>query len=292
MPRRPRLHVPGGFYHVTMRGNHRQDIFFSDEHRDWLEQIVAEVIERFAARVHAYCWMTNHIHLLIQISELPLGAIMMRIASRYARRVQGRFQTTGHLFEKRHDAQLVDADEYLLTLLRYIHQNPVRAGIVNSVRDYRWSSHSAYLGTVSKPWVTTDFALAMFGAERNCALAAFVRFVEARVIDNRSPLDELNPDDPRILGDDRFAARVLQSAWRPKSRKTLDEVVIAVCTQFAVTQEQLQARGANRRFAQARACIASRCIDERITSLAEVARRFGRDESTLRESIERYRSKR
>jgi chromosomal replication initiation ATPase DnaA len=80
-------------------------------------------------------------------------------------------------------------------------------------------------------------------------------------------------------------------AWRPKSRKTLDEVVMDVCAQFAVTEEQLQARSANRRFAQARACIANRCIDGRIASLAEVARRFRRDESTLRESAERYRSK-
>lgn len=292
MPRQPRLHVPGGFYHVTMRGNHRQDIFFSDEHRDWLELIVAEVIERFTARVHAYCWMTNHIHLLFQVGDLPLGPIMMRIASRYARKVQGRFHTTGHLFERRHDARLVDADEYLLTLLRYIHQNPVRAGIASSVRDYRWSSHRAYVGMASNLWLTTDFALAMFGADRQSAVHAYARFVETGPIDHRSPLEEINPDDPRILGNDRFAERALQSAWRPKSRMTLDEVISEVCSTLAVTEEQLRARSASRRFAKARACIVNQCIDGRIASVAAIARRFGRDESTLRESAERYRSRR
>jgi len=88
--RRPRLHVPGGFYHVTLRGNHRQDIFFSDEDRFRLERYVATALEQVGARTHAYCWMTNHIHLLIQVADTPLGAFMQRIGTRYARAVQAR----------------------------------------------------------------------------------------------------------------------------------------------------------------------------------------------------------
>ncbi|MES1192275.1 MAG: transposase [Steroidobacter sp.] len=85
MPRKPRIHVPGAFYHVTLRGNHSQDIFFSPNDRWMLNQIVAEVLDRFHARLHAYCWMTNHVHLLIQVGDTPLGRLMLRIASRYAR---------------------------------------------------------------------------------------------------------------------------------------------------------------------------------------------------------------
>ena len=106
--RKPRLHVPAAFYHVTLRGNHRQDIFFSPTDRSLLSRIVAEVIPHYGARLHAYCWMTNHVHLLVQVGDTPLGRIMLRIASRYARELQAQFHTTGHLFERRYHAVLVD----------------------------------------------------------------------------------------------------------------------------------------------------------------------------------------
>jgi REP element-mobilizing transposase RayT len=274
-----------------MRGNHRQDIFFTDEHRDWLEEIIAEVISRFAARVHAYCWMTNHIHLLVQIGDAPLGSIMLRVASRYARKVQARFPTTGHLFERRHDAKLVDADAYLLELLRYIHLNPVRAKMVRAAQDYRWSSHHAYLGTAHQPWMTTDFALSIFHRERDVAVSAYRRFIEEASADGPSPLTEVNANDSRILGDDHFAEKVLGTSWRPRSRQTLEDIIAEVCREFSIAVTQLESRSAQRRLARARACIAHRCVDGRIASLAEVARRFGRDESTLRESMERYYSR-
>jgi REP element-mobilizing transposase RayT len=125
MARRLRLHVPGGFYHVTLRGNHQQPIFFAATDRDLLNRIVAEAIAELRARIHAFCWMTNHVHLLVQVSDEPLGRLMHRIASKYARTVQARIATTGHLFERRYHAALVDTDRYLIAVLRYIHLNPV-----------------------------------------------------------------------------------------------------------------------------------------------------------------------
>ena len=146
MARRLRLHVPGGFYHVTLRGNHRAPIFFRSADRDLWERFLADSLERFGARLHAYCWMTNHVHMVIQVSEFPLGRIILRTASAYARTVQLRLETTGHLFERRYHAVLVDADAYLLTLLRYIHLNPVNGGLTRDPDAYRWSSHHAYTG--------------------------------------------------------------------------------------------------------------------------------------------------
>src|SRR3954447_17104786 len=140
MPRALRLHVPGAMYHVTLRGNHRQNIFFSPADRQLMSDLFAEVIERFGARVYAYCYMTNHIHALIQVSETPLGRIMLRVAGRYARQTQAKLHTTGHLFEKRYYPVLIDADEYLLELLRYVHLNPVRARMVDAADEYPWSS--------------------------------------------------------------------------------------------------------------------------------------------------------
>jgi REP element-mobilizing transposase RayT len=110
MPRKPRLHVDGGHYHVILRGNHRQSIFFNAADRLAFAELVAENIERFGMRVHAFCWMSNHVHLLMQVGAFPLARAMMRIASRFARGMQRNQQTTGHFFERRYRAILVDAD--------------------------------------------------------------------------------------------------------------------------------------------------------------------------------------
>jgi putative transposase len=291
MPRKPRLHVPGAHYHVTLRGNHRQDIFFESADRDRFEGILVPVIQRFAARVHAYCWMTNHVHVLIQVGNKPLGALIQRIASQYARQVQKRFGTTGHLFERRYHAVIVDADEYLLELVRYIHLNPVRANMVDSPDQYAWSSHHAYCGSKQISWLHTDFVLSMFHADRSRAEAAYATFIRGEVSTgptSPSPLDERNSHDRRILGSDDFLGRIHAAVWRPRSRKTLDELIEEALQQFAISRNQLTSPGRARLPAKARAWVAHQAVSLRIASLAQVAAAFCRDESTLRESVERY----
>jgi REP element-mobilizing transposase RayT len=285
--RKPRLHVPAAFYHITLRGNHRQDIFFAPDDRVMLSNIVAEVITRFGARLHAYCWMTNHIHMLVQVGETPLGRIMLRIASRYARELQARFRTTGHLFERRYHAVLVDADAYLLELLRYIHLNPVRAKMVDHAAAYPWSSFHAYLGARVEPWVTTELALSMLHPELPQALVAYQRFMAASP-SGGSPLQDLNPNDQRILGSDKFAAGLLGSAWRPRSRKSLEMLIDEACQQFAITRDALLSASRHRQLTRARAWVAHQALILRITSLARVANAFGRTESGLRQSVKLY----
>src|SRR5215207_5784129 len=112
MPRPPRIHSPGAMYHVTLRGNHRHDIFFTVGDRRLLTIIISEAIESCGAQVHAYCYMPNHIHVLFQVDSTPLSKIMLLVASQYARRVQARLETTGHFFERRYHAVLVDTDAY------------------------------------------------------------------------------------------------------------------------------------------------------------------------------------
>jgi REP element-mobilizing transposase RayT len=287
MPRPLRLHVPGAFYHVTLRGNHRQNLFFAPADRSLFNELTAEVIERFAARLHAYCLMTNHVHLLIQVGEAPLGRLMLRIAGQYARTIQRHLRTTGHLFEKRYYPVLVDADEYLLELLRYIHLNPVRAHMVSNAADYPWSGHHAYLGTRSEPWVTTDFALAMLHPHRDQATEAYARFVN-QGCGQLSPFRECNPNDPRILGSDDFAGKLLGAAWRPRSRKTLQDLFDEATERFPVTIEGLLSPGKQRHLTHARAWIAHQAVALRIASLSHVARCLQRSESALREAVLRH----
>lgn len=289
MPRKPRLHVPGGFYHVTLRGNHRQDIFFTPGDRALFGQIVSEVLERFAARVHAYCLMTNHVHLLIQVGDVPLGRIMMRVAGRYARLVQRRFRTTGHLFEQRYHCVLVDADEYLLELVRYIHLNPVRAHMVESPDDYAWSSHADYLGRRSTSWVTTSFALGILHPDPGSATGAYRRFVDHDVGRKQSsPLTDRNDNDVRVLGSDDFLGKSLTAGWRPRSRKSLDELIDEACGQFNVDREELASPSRQRRLSKVRAWVAYHATEQRIASLAQVARTFHRDASSLSDCVARH----
>jgi REP element-mobilizing transposase RayT len=128
MPRSARFHVPGGYYHVVLRGNHREVLFGTAADRQFLNDIVANAISRHRARVHAFCWMSNHLHALFQIAHSPLGGLMQSIAMRYARYRHKQLQTTGHLFERRYGARLVETDDYFLAVLRYIHLNPLPPG--------------------------------------------------------------------------------------------------------------------------------------------------------------------
>lgn len=286
--RKPRLHVPAAFYHVTLRGNHRQDIFFSLDDRVLLNDIVAEVIPHYDARLHAYCWMTNHVHMLVQVGDTPLGRIMLRIASRYARELQARFHATGHLFERRYHAVLVDADAYLLELVRYIHLNPVRARMVAKPADYPWSSHQAYLGNRDEPWVTTDVTLSLFHPDTQQARMAYHRFVHEESTQSDSPLQQVNPNDKRILGNDSFAAALLGAAWQPRSHKTLDTLMHEACEKFNTTHNALTSASRSRQLTQARAWVAHQALLLRITTLTRVAQLLGRTDSALRQSIKHH----
>ena len=177
MPRQRRIHVSGGLYHAVLRGNHRQAIFGGNDDYLCFEAIVARALERYGASLFAYCWMTNHVHLAIRVAEAPLGPVMGIVASRYARAKQRAVATTGHLFERRYRARLVDADRYLLALVRYVHLNPVRACMVAGPHDYRWSSHRAYLGASCPDWLRVETVLDRLGSSVDAARAAYRRLM-------------------------------------------------------------------------------------------------------------------
>ncbi len=284
MPRPPRIHWPGGFYHVTLRGNHRRQIFFDDGDRHLLNRIVARAIEKFDSRLHAYCWMTNHVHLLIQIGAQPLGRPMRQIAAEYARAMQSKLDVTGHFFERRYGATLVDGDAYLLELLRYIHMNPVEAGIARSPAEYRWSSHHAYMNRRQEPWLTTDFALRIFAVERLRAIDAYQRFVS-------SATDWRPPEVSRgtaVIGSDDFMARIERSMAASRPRQGLDALIAEACTRFEVTAERLGSPVRDPYITKVRAWIAYQSAKRGIATLSAVARELGRDEATIRAAIRRY----
>ncbi|MES1192274.1 MAG: hypothetical protein ABUS47_14480 [Steroidobacter sp.] len=183
---------------------------------------------------------------------------------------------------------LVDADSYLLELIRYIHLNPVRARIADSPSEYLWSSHHAYAGTRNEPWVTTHFALAMFHRELSVAVNAYQRFMLCETSRSSPPLLQCNPNDLRILGSNTFIASLGTPAWQAKSHKTLECIVTEACNQFSVDHDALVSRCRDRHLSFVRAWIAHQVLLLKICSLAQVARFFNRDEATIRESVKTH----
>ena len=288
MPRRLRVHLTGGFYHVTLRGNHQRAIFFTDSDRHLLNAIVARTLENFAARLHAYCWMTNHLHLLMQVGVEPLASSMRDIAAGYARAAQLKLQTTGHFFERRYHATLVDADSYLLELIRYIHMNPVRAGLVADTSLYPWSSHHAYVGARNEPWVTTEFGLDMFSGDRARAISAYRVFVESAADTEWAGSMASNGGDEAVLGDKDFVARLRNDALPPIVRQSLTELLSEACRRFQVDPWQLKSPVRDPYLTKVRAWIAHQAYRRRVATLAAVARALGRNEATLRYAIRAY----
>ncbi len=142
MARRPRYVMPGQPLHLIQRGNNRQAIFFSDTDYSFYHEVLEDAALRYGCVVHAYVFMTNHVHLLLTPStQTGPSRVMQSVGRRYVRYVNSTYQRTGTLWEGRFKSAIVDSERYLLTCSRYIELNPVRAGMVYSPQDYPWSSY-------------------------------------------------------------------------------------------------------------------------------------------------------
>ena len=181
MARPLRIELSGGLYHVTARGDRREDIYFNTADRQAWLALLGQVCERFNWVCHAYCLMTNHYHLVVETPEGNLAQGMRQLNGVYTQYVNRTHRRVGHVFQGRYRAILVEKDSYLLELARYVVLNPVRARMVNDAADWPWSSYGAMIGPVSPPWLTTDWILGQFGTDRQQAIARYVDFVRAGV---------------------------------------------------------------------------------------------------------------
>jgi putative transposase len=139
MPRKPRVNVAGGIYHVYARGNNRQPIFFDDRDRRAYLGILQDAAAEFGWVRLGYCLMENHVHLLLETPEPNLSQGMHRVQSRYTQRFNWRYGRTGHVFQGRYGAVLVTSDEHLITVTSYVEENPVEAGLCDSPQNWRWT---------------------------------------------------------------------------------------------------------------------------------------------------------
>jgi putative transposase len=206
MARPLRIEFAGALYHLTSRGDRREDIYVGDADREAFLAVLADACERFGWGCHAYCLMSNHYHLLVETREASLGRGMRHLNGVYTQLFNRRHGRVGHVFQGRYKAILVQKDTYLLELARYIVLNPVRAGMVRSARDWPWSSYRATCGdTEARTWLSIDWLLSAFGARRGAAMQAYRKFVSAGR-GQPSPWSDLKQQI--YLGDERFIEKM------------------------------------------------------------------------------------
>jgi REP element-mobilizing transposase RayT len=253
-----------------------------------LNELVESALLEEQARVHSFCWMTNHLHLAIQVSGRPLGRVVHCFATRYARYFNGKYSRSGHLFENRYYANLVDLDEYLLELVRYIHRNPVKAGLVGKPGSYLWSSHRFYMGRDQLDWLSTRLVLALFHSEIARARVELDRFVLQGVaddhadelfcgaVDDHQKLQETNPDFD------------LDLAGKCLPQISLEEIVKSVCDRNGIDDAQLSGPSRQRDISRIRAEIAYEAIHSGAANLATIGRRLNRSGGAIAALIRRY----
>ncbi len=208
MPRPLRIEYTGAFYHIYSRGNRKQSIFLSEEDRYYFLRVLYEANDRFGVRVHVYCLMGNHYHLILETPEPNISQVMHFINASYAIYLNKKREMCGHLFQGRFQAILIQADAYARALTIYIHGNPVRRKIVERPEHYPWSTCQDYYGMRRPPsWLDTEAILGTFGDSLD-----FLKLEHERqlLFADESPLKEELAKASRIgiLGDDEFIDKI------------------------------------------------------------------------------------
>ncbi len=251
MARPLRLEFPGAVYHLTARGNARQDIFLDDQDRAGFLALLGREIIQQRWRCYAYCLMGNHYHLVIETPEPNLSTGMRRLNGVYTQAFNRVHDRVGHLFQGRYKSILVEREPYLLELCRYVVLNPVRAGLTARVADWRWSSYRATgLGAKPPAWLDAPSVLAWFGGDGRAARAAYRRFVRDG-LDAPSPWEDL--EGQIWLGGETFreslrhklrahSTRGVAEAARRPARPDEAEILAAVTTAFEIGKDRLLAR--------------------------------------------------
>ena len=288
MARPPRLQFPGAVYHVTARGNEQRPIFRDDlDRREYLDRIV-HYRERFRFQLLAYCLMTNHVHLAVRSSAVPLSRVMAGLQSSYAQWFNRRHARVGHLFQGRYKAFLVQEDRYLLALIRYVHLNPVAAGVVANASGYSWSSDRYFRSGNGPSWLDLDAALPTLGPNRRSAVRRYVELVDGP--GPHPSYEDLGVIEQIVKGDESFALERFEAGNQlepPLRGVSEDRLIEIVARNRGLTKADLTGPQQGGAIAFAR-CVAA-YIARRASriSMRRLARRFRRDDSAFVRPIAR-----
>ncbi|MCQ1528839.1 transposase [Lutispora saccharofermentans] len=269
----------GGIYHVIARGNNKEYIFKESIDKGYFIKQLKESIEGMNYRIFGYILMDNHYHILIQTMDKKLQEIMHQINNKYSKYFNAKYKRVGHVFQGRYKAILVQDERYLIWVLRYIHQNPVQAGICETVSGYKWSSDVFYRRGI-KGFVNVDIVLNMLAADRNKAVKKYMELMSER--------EEKDYEKEKIIGDEAYQLMCL-SRRKTEERKRLDEILI----ETGISEEDyvlVKSGSRKRRLTQYKLEYARAALALRYT-YKEIAHNINITESSVKDLIYRNESK-
>ena len=324
MSRQARLDVLGALHHIMVRGINKATIFEDDEDKTRFIERLGRNVTDGKCSVYAWVLMGNHVHILFKSGKEGISAVMRKQLTWYAQYYNRRHKRTGHLFENRYKSILCDEDNYLLALVRYIHLNPLRANIVQTIEQldlYPWSGHRTLIGKAKHPWTDSDYVLLQFGNTRRKGLAEYRKFMREGVglghqpeltgggllrsiggwsqVIARRRTGKKEEGDERILGSGDFVHAVLKETEErhlrqlklKRSGKTIQKIIDEECRKAGVSPVEVM-KGVRRRVvSRLRADIAARGRTELGLSSAEMARHLGVASSSISRMVERIESK-
>ena len=241
MGRKPRIEYYGAIYHVIQRGNNREPVFKEERYKNYLLEILSETKEIYDFKIFAYVIMDNHYHFLIQSLNIPISKIMHIINTKYAKHYNYTMKRTGPVFEDRYTGILVQDERYLLTLIRYIHSNPVSAKICNSMEEYKWSSDMFYRINM-KNMVDIDELLNMLSLNRLVAIDKYIDLMEENITDYKTMKNAFERDI--IIGTAKFKESIM--GIEEDTPLSLDEILKTACPEEK--EFQLIKEGSRKRY--------------------------------------------
>lgn len=318
MPRQSRIDAFGALHHVIVRGIARKKIFFDDKDRDQFIERFGSLLKECDTSCLAWALIPNHFHLLLKTGHIPLSTIMRRLLTGYAVSFNRRHKRWGHLFQNRYKSILCQEETYLLELTRYIHLNPLRAGLVQNVKElvrYPYCGHSVVLGNRRNEWQDTDTVLTRFGENRPEAIKEYRKFVEkgaqlgkkpeltggglVRSVGGWSALKALRKakiyakGDERILGDSDFVLETLQQSDEYLERKyrirtqgyDLKKIGERAATVLGMETEQVFAAGKNRQTVRARSLVCYWAVRKCGMTMTSLSKELGISATAVSQSV-------
>lgn len=290
MPRRRRYTQFYSCHHVMLRGNAGRSIFFDDNDRICFCLILQKAAEEHNLIIHAFCFMSNHVHFILEPTTTPLSASVHDFAGRYAQYFNRRHKQKGHLFQDRFRSILIEDGDYLIRLVRYIHLNPVRANLAAVPQSYRWSSYCSYLALNEITWLTQTHVLKKFGRIDLEARQAIVKHT-SETIDAELDISIVREATQiGIFGSEEFVKEVGELKNPSTSIEIkIEDLIAAAQAEFEFKISEITSDCREKRLVDIRSILALAVQKVSGLYLQELARYLNRDSSTLSRLVKRAR---
>jgi len=284
MPRKHRTFMSHSVHHVMLRGNNKNQIFFHPSQHDIFYDYLKSAIDKFNCKVHLFCLMTNHIHLVIETGLVPLSKVMQSITRGFTLKINKIESRTGHLFQGRFKSKLVTSARYLAELCFYIHYNPIAANMVNDINSYPWSSHHSYLQTQVQDWVSIELVSSVLSVVGAKDYQEFIQIKLTNVSEENMQFYETN---------DINLSHKIQSRLNPLDSSEplqlpLKQLIAMSCEYLNIELETLSSVSLARTLCNARAVISYVAHYHAGYLIKEIALEFEQQSRTVGQAMHRF----